>query len=206
MSRSVSLALACVLLLACSKDDEPVGDKPPVPENPIDYQKLADETPWKWEAKKASLAYCMAHDLAYHQVEIVRPQGKESVPDNRLTIRVVDDGREVYTFGGHWGTVFTQGGVNFTQPGPDHLFVAEFGAHSSGCTVLAVDLKTGKELWRSRLKGTSSRAHSEVSNEITIETNGRVVIVQGRESFGNYLEFVDAQTGKTLGHREYKSD
>ena len=72
--------------------------------------------------------------------------------------------------------------------------------------MLAVDLKTGKELWRSRLKGASPRADSKFSNEVTIGTDGKIIVVHGYNSSGKYLEFVDAQSGKTLGHREYKPD
>jgi len=196
MSRTLSIALACVLVLGCPRDDQPVADAPPVGDKPVDYQKLADETPWKWEPAKASLAYCVAHVLPNYQVEIIRPPSKTFLPDHRLKIRILDNGREVYSCGAHWRTVFT-------QVGQERLFVAQFGTTFDGCTIVAVDLKKGKELWHSRLKATSPRMYSKFSNRVTIETDRKVLTVHGHESFGDYLEFVDVESGKTLGHREF---
>ncbi|HEV3444887.1 MAG TPA: hypothetical protein VG099_09605 [Gemmataceae bacterium] len=45
--------------------------------------------------------------------------------------------------------------------------------------------------------------YSKFSNRVTIETDGKVLTVHGHESFGDYLEFVDVESGKTLGHREF---
>jgi len=196
MSRTSSLALACMLLLGCSKDDQPVGNASPVGDKPIDYQKLANETPWKWDPAKASLAYCVAHVLPNYQIEIIRPPSNNFLPEDRLTIRILDNGREVYRYGAHWQTVFT-------EVGQDRLFVAQFATAADGCTIVAVDLKRGKELWRARLKATSPRVYSKFSNRVTIETDGKVLTVHGHESFANYVEFVDVESGKTLGHREF---
>jgi hypothetical protein len=159
------------------------------------YQERADQTPWSWQEGKVGLADSIKH-LSPFQTEVICSKGN-GYGYNDLTIRITDETGEVCSFRGHWGTVFTRAG--------DTLFRAEFYPIATGCVVVAVDLKSGKDLWRSRLKGSSCPGHSMYRNEVVIETDGKVVIVHGNESYSRYIEFVDMATGKTLGHREFKN-
>src|SRR5262249_62093206 len=107
--------------------------------DPATYQAVADDAPWKWSDREASLGYCVARNLRDYDVEVSAPKGQP------LTVRVKDGGRELLAFGGHWETVFTRLG--------DTLFVAEFSPIATGCAVVAYDLKTGQQQWRCRGRG-----------------------------------------------------
>jgi outer membrane protein assembly factor BamB len=137
----------------------------------------------------------------HHRVLAELP-GRNRLPEgggwreNSLTIRITDDGKEVYAVKGHWETVFARW--------QNTLDIAEFNPIATGCAVRAVDLTTGEQLWRSHLKGSSCREHSKYRNQVTIETDGKVLVIRGNESYSRYLEYVDLKTGKTLGHHEYK--
>jgi len=66
-----------------------------------------------------------------------------------------------------------------------------------------VDLSKGNELWRSPLKALGEISHSSYLNRMTIDANDEVVSIYGNESMGRYLEFKDARTGKTVGHKRF---
>jgi hypothetical protein len=53
------------------------------------------------------------------------------------------------------------------------------------------------------LKAVKIAAHSGYSNLINLSALEDVVVVHGKESYGNYVEIVDLKTGKTLAHRVY---
>ena len=110
-----------------------------------------------------------------------------------LTIKFVRDDKDVLLLAGHLRSVFRARG--------NILYFAEFSRHSSGCTVVAYDLSSGKKLWRSDLQAMGNPPHSKYRNRVNLELDGGVVRVRGYESFGSYVEIVDAKTGKTLAHR-----
>jgi hypothetical protein len=76
-----------------------------------------------------------------YQIEMIRPP-RES---DRLTIHFVKDGKVRCSWGGHSQSAFVQSGKV--------LVYALYNPYSEGCTLVAVDLDGGKELWRSRLQG-----------------------------------------------------
>ena len=81
----------------------------------------------------------------------------------------------------------------------------DFHPSSSGCAVLAFDLKTQKQLWKTTLKGLGPIAHFRYANSVNLEIiNNNAVRIFGNESAGQYLEIVDLKTGKTVGHQKYK--
>jgi hypothetical protein len=62
-----------------------------------------------------------------------------------IRIRTKDAGREIYAWRRHQETVFTRW--------QDTLLVAHHGLIVTGCTVLAIDLRTGERLWKAPLRG-----------------------------------------------------
>ena len=109
----------------------------------------------------------------------------------------MDDGKELVAWEGHNRSVFTLQG--------DVLVYADFHPSSTGCSVVAFDLKAKKQLWKTQLHGIGPVTHFRYSNLVTLEIiNNDAVQVFGNESFGQYLEIVDLKTGKTVGHRKYK--
>jgi hypothetical protein len=128
-----------------------------------------------------------------YQVEMIRKKNKYG----EVTIRLLDDGKELVAWEGHPRSVFSLNG--------DVLVYAEFPTRSSGCSVVAFDLKTKKQLWKTSLKGLGPISHFGYSNSVNMEIiNNDAVRVFGNETAGQYLEIVDLKTGKTVGHRKYK--
>ena len=156
-----------------------------------DYQKRADDTPWSWSAERASVVDSLLRFSKDYQVELIRKKNKYD-----FTLRLVDDGKELYTWEAHYRSVFSLSG--------DVLVYADFLPSRTGCSVVAYDLKKQKQLWKTDLEGHGPISHTRYSNWVNLEViNNEVVRVFGNESAGKYLEFVDLKTGKTVGHRVY---
>jgi hypothetical protein len=184
----VCFAALIFTALACA----PPGEAPPV-EPPNPDQAKADAAEWRWSEREASLLYSLQHSLSQYEVQVVRP-GNKGNPWTPLTVRILDLGQEVYSFRAHDKTVFTQLG--------DTVFVADFSPRRTGCTIVAFDLKARKEMWKCPLVGNPPEWHSEYEHEVNITTDGDAVLVYGKESNGRYIEYVDAKTGKTVGHKK----
>jgi hypothetical protein len=173
-----ALALTCPLWAA------------PVPMRE-DYQKKADEAPWEWSDGRASAADSAKRLKGDYKAE-VEPRGTSG----GAVLRIVKDGAVVHFFEGHTRTVFAVR--------DDVLYYAVYHTSSSGCAVVAFDLRQKKQLWRTYLKGlVERRPHSAYRNAVLLDLDGQAVCVHGKEAFGNYIEFVDRKTGKTVGHRVY---
>jgi hypothetical protein len=176
-----SVLVASILLLACI--NVTYGQ---------DYQKVADATAWKFSPEQASVTDSFLKFSRDYQVELIRPKNKFG----EIIIRIVDDGKELCSWEGHYRSVFTLSG--------DVLVYAEFFPSRTGCTVVAYDLKKQKQLWKTPLKGLGDIAHFRYSNAVNLEiVNSEAVRVFGKESAGQYVEFVDLKTSKTVGHRVY---
>jgi hypothetical protein len=159
-----------------------------------DYQKMADATAWSWSAERASVGDSFLKFPNTYQVEMIRKKNKYG----EITIRLVDDGKEIVAWEGHNRSVFSLNG--------DVLVYADFLSSRTGCSVVAYDLKKQKQLWKTGLKGLGPIPHFGYSNSVNLEIiNNDAVRVFGNESAGQYLEIVDLKTGKTVGHRQYKN-
>ena len=158
-----------------------------------DYQKVADETAWSWSAERASVSDSFLKFPNTYGIELIREKNKLG----EITIRILDDGKELVFWEGHYRSMFALQG--------DVLVYADFHSSSSGCSVVAFDLKQKKQLWKTRLQGLGPIAHFRYSNSVNLDIiNNDAVRVFGSESAGQYLEIVDLKTGKTVGHRKYK--
>jgi len=148
--------------------------------------------PWLWDEQKANLKACIDRHLTDYDVVFT---GADSFY-GELTIRSKKDGSVIYYLkNAHKRVVLTRW--------KDTLFVAEYSPIATGCEVIAVDLGTGKRVWKTRLRGIGPTGHSQYSNSVNIETDGAKVIVYGNESHGKYVEHVDMKTGKTLLNRAF---
>jgi hypothetical protein len=180
--RSTLLTIACFLIAHA-------------PGGATDYQKLADEMPWKWDGQQASLIYSITQHLTGFNVEILCPKW-DGPSKPRLKVRIKDDaGKEIHSFEAHAGTVFTAHGGT--------IYMAEYHVRSTGCSVTAYNLKEGKQLWKTRLESRYRRPYSAFHNAVTIEDNGEAILVRGNEGLFRYVEYLDMKTGKTLAKREY---
>jgi hypothetical protein len=160
----------------------------------ISHQETVDRLPWRWSGREASLAYSVARHLTDDEVDILPSPGVRYC----LTIRLKAGDKTVQAFEGHEETVLARWG--------DRLYLADFSPIASGCTVIAVNLKTGERLWQSPLRGLGPVHHSEYHNRVTIATDGTLITVWGKEASGRYVEFLDCKTGKTVGHKVFPEE
>jgi hypothetical protein len=158
-----------------------------------DYQKKAEQAPWEWSDERATAADCAKRLTGDYKAEV-----EERGMFGRVVIRILKDGGVAHFFEGHKGTAFAVGdGV---------LYYADFGPVSSGCEVVAFDLKAKKQLWKTHLKGLGPIGHTRYRNDVMLDLDGQAVRVRGKESAGRYIEFIDRRTGKTVGHKVYPKD
>jgi hypothetical protein len=163
-------------------------------EGGADYQKVADGARWNWREEMANPLSWLSQCGDKYDIRLVSPKGDRSV----LDIAVLLDGKEVYSWHGHRASVFIVRG--------DKLYYADFSTGTSGGKVVAVDLTTGKELWRSPLKALGEIAHSQYDNRMMLDANGGLVTIYGNESQGQYVEFKDIDTGQTVGHKQFTKE
>lgn len=147
------------------------------------------EARWRWSDERASLDFCVKSYLPDYDLQTT-PEADSSFYYG-ITISAKRSGRVVYHLQG--------GAIVFTRKG-DTLFIAEFNPMTTGCTVVAVDLKTGSQIWKTDLQGIGPTGHSKYLNKINIENDGKRVIVYGNEAHGKYVETLDIESGKTLSN------
>lgn len=122
-----------------------------------------------------------------------------------FTINVAD--RDVLSFVGDWGAAFASDGKTF--------YLAKFHSSTTGCALIAYELATGKELWKTEMSHEQPFGHSAYANSVCVhmcreheidgETTGSTVIVTGMESYCDYVEILDSQTGEMLALKNYRT-
>ncbi len=117
-----------------------------------------------------------------------------------IIFKFIRNGSDLFIYPGHTGSVFC------TNETGRVLFLAAFARSDSGCTLLAYDLETGKELWKTRLQALEPTPHSAYRNEVNLRIGPGTVSVHGRETYGDYIEVLDQRTGRTLAHRVYRDE
>jgi RNA polymerase sigma factor (sigma-70 family) len=127
------------------------------------------------------------------------------------TFKFKRDGKEVLKIEGNdGGPVLLADEADFRIEG-DVLYLA-LRSLPWGGTVTAHDLKTGKQLWSSPLKGVPcTLPMSCVFNAVSLKvlkdsdksTDG-VVWVSGHETYGDYYEVLDKKTGTMLARKVYR--
>jgi len=155
-----------------------------------DHQQVADQSAFEWRAEQAGAEFCERQLPAGYRL-----QSKPAPPVGGIRFALWKADREVFAFAGHAHSVFRLDG--------DVSYYAIFTSAGNGCEVAAHDLKNGKQLWRSSLKGIGQYQHSTYRNLVTLDLDRDAVIIRGHESFGDYFEFLDRATGRTIGHRTF---
>lgn len=148
---------------------------------------------WTWPNPEPSLDACIRRHLKGFTVERIEA---DHLPGGYTQwVRVKDHGRVVLRFPASAETTFTRSG--------DVLYLAVFYPLATGCSVRALDLRTGKERWKSELQGLGQVGHSKYRNQVAIDADGVAVVVRGKESYGRYIEVLDPRTGRTVGHKVF---
>jgi hypothetical protein len=151
-----------------------------------DYQKVAENSDWRGSDEKASYRYCLDRLPNEYPYEV-----------GIGTISILNGGKTVYLFKAYLRTVFT------CSEGT--LYLANLDCTTSGCEIVAYDLKARKERWKTRLKGVGAvEGTSKYRNWVNIEIDGKAVTVWGNESAGRYVEILEAKTGKMVGHKVFR--
>lgn len=114
------------------------------------------------------------------------------------TITILSGSREIYSWEGHANSVF--------RILDDRLYYARFHPSSSGGTIVAIDLNTGKEIWATPLDALGGVQHSAYRSVLNLHCNRKVVWLYGNESFGHYIEFKRIDTGETVGHKIFPKE
>jgi hypothetical protein len=156
------------------------------------YQARADVARWDFSPAAASLKKSITG--------VPKPYQVEANPDDfgNASITISKDRKVLHRWSGHIASVFLAA--------DDVLYYADYSRNATGCRLVAVDLKNGKELWKTRLKGLGPIRHFQYSNRVNLRLEDMAVLrVTSLESAGGYLEFVDRRTGKTVGHRVFSS-
>ena len=157
--------------------------------------KVPSEIPWKWPDQPPTiLLYLMEKPVGY-EVQLARMTDWK--PGRSIQVRVFRAGKKIHQWNTH-----TEGAFVFVG---SKIIYSNFESAASGCELIAFDLDSEKELWRTHLKGLGPIAHSEYWNQIYLEhSNGRVVVF-GNEARGQYIEAVDPDTGKTISNQTGKA-
>jgi outer membrane protein assembly factor BamB len=92
----------------------------------------------------------------------------------------------------------------------DALYFADYDMISSGCTVVAYDLTTGKKAWAKPLEGIGPVSHSKYRNRVAMAVEQHptakgdfALVVTGWETAGAYVEVIDLGTGKQLANKKF---
>lgn len=146
---------------------------------------------WEKPPRSNHLNTCVAGNLRGYDAEVLIPKDHW----DEWTLRILNQGQEVGSWKVHLDTVFTQYG--------EVLYLADYSPIASGCTIVAHDLKQRKELWKTNLIGLGPVSHSKYHNYVDLEVEGDVIVVRGKEAYGQYIEKVDAKTGKILFNQAF---
>lgn len=179
MRQIASLLIAAVLLNESVNAQE------------IDYRKIAEASSWVWDDRAASpfsFTQRLIGELDYEMIFRIKPR----VPGTResKSIELWKDG--VLRTKVPWSV--------FTIHGDFLTYVLDEG----GATVVQVDLSTGKERWRSILKGIPIVLGSVGSKSFNLNApNSSVVEVRVKQGDCRYITFLLSKTGETLGFKAF---
>lgn len=77
------------------------------------------------------------------------------------------------------------------------LYIANYHPIATGSSLHCFDLQTGKMKWTADVKQVMA-SHSEYYNKVTLSMFKNKIIMEGDESYGDYVQIFDAGTGKRL--------
>ncbi len=155
----------------------------------VDWANRAATSNWYWPTEPSLFSCTMQMNDSYQAV-------LRHAKNDQFVVQILREDELRLEFPAHAATVF--------DTCRDLFVYAEFTTSSSGCTVIASDLKTRKQLWAVPLEGLGPIAHKSYRNRVSLSIVYGVVNIYGWESGGKYLELLDLKTGKVLGHRVFE--
>lgn len=77
------------------------------------------------------------------------------------------------------------------------LYIANYHPISTGSSLHCFDMRTNKMKWTADVKQVMAD-HSEYYNTVTLSMYGDKIIMEGVESYGNYVQLFNAESGESL--------
>lgn len=149
-----------------------------------------DCPPWSWRPEEADLEYSRAHALAGLKT-LVEAGGTDWRSESTLVI-TCEDG-QILRVGVHGKTPIVRVG--------DQIFVASYPLMSEGCAIECYDVAHAKHVWTRDLMALGQIAHSKYFNAVTLEVEGKNLIVRGQETAGRYIEVLTLRDGAEVMNR-----
>ena len=163
-----------------------------------------DPADWKAAVKDREFDYPSQPHRAAESVALAEKAGVAAAFDLEGTFVFAKQGGPEVKFRGHAMTAAVVRG--------DSLYVTDYSTISTGCTVVAYNLATGKKAWAKALEGIGETNHSKYRNYVamTVERHPKVkdafaLVITGWEAHGAYVEVIDLLTGEQLANKKFES-
>jgi hypothetical protein len=167
------------------------------------WQQFLEEQEYEFDQADAMFFQSLRDFKADAKVQITYDPERP----RELEYSFVREGRAVVSYTGSIQSTFAGFG--------DKLYVARSSRAASGCTIKAYDLKSGEELWSTELHHARPGGHSGYRNLVTIwcssglevkdeKEEGTAILIMGRESYCDYIEVLDPETGESLALKNFR--
>lgn len=165
--------------------------KPASQERKEHWETVLKTRIFSFDPSRCDLMYSISNYKGDGQVHLIYDPKKTG----KYELKFMNGDKQILEINGHRNSGFVANG--------DELFFAQYSTGTDGCTVVAYDLSTGRQRWKTKLKGVQAGVHFAYSNKVIISLETEVVTVMGHESKGDYIEVVDRKNGETLANRIY---
>jgi hypothetical protein len=163
----------------------------------VDWNQKAQETPWFWPDRDPSLFDSTRVSFEPYNVRL--DHINDHFQNDEFNVSVLRNDEVLVVFRAHSQTVFEL---------VKNVFIyAKFNPIDDGCDVIAFDLVSRKQIWTTHTDVEEMISHSRYSNRVNLYLppgQDNVIVVYGKESAGDYVEYLDVQTGKVLGKKIFK--
>jgi len=156
---------------------------------------LRDNQHWDWSLVHANPLHGLLQQTG--DKYDVTLSGDHRKP-GEVTIVIARDQATVYQWMGHAHSVFQIVG--------DRLYYADYSIQGTGGAIVAVDLTTGKIVWREQLQALGPIEHSKYFNRMNLQADAYSVRVTGNESAGRYIEVKETAAGHTVANHKLQAD
>lgn len=154
---------------------------------------LRDNQRWDWSLDRADPLHCLLQQSGGEFDVTLSGDHREP---GVVKVIITRDQKIAYEWVGHAYTVFQIVG--------DRLYYADYSSLGSGGAIVAVNLATGKVIWRAPLEALGPIEHSKYLNRMNLQADANSVRITGNESAGRYVEVKDTATGRTIAHRKFE--
>ena len=155
-------------------------------------EQLYELTGFSWEfSREETLKTCIDKNRSDYKVV-----SKSAVYwDEDIEVSLND--RSIYKWTGHHESKF----IIVSE----RLYYCSYTPASTGCSLVCVNLKSGKKEWTTHLYGMGPLSHSKYRNEVFLKIKDGKAIVCGIESAGKYFELIDLSSGKIIKNINWRS-